>query len=49
MEETTREYDEMTEVYYQDSRPAGATCGGQLGVSTIQQGPVEYHHGCFAG
>jgi hypothetical protein len=46
IEETAREYDEMAEVYYQVSRPACATCGGQLGVTTIQQGPFEYHPEC---
>jgi hypothetical protein len=39
MEETAYAGDEMIELNYQASRPACATCGGQLGVSTIQQGP----------
>jgi hypothetical protein len=49
MDETAQASDEMVELYYQASRPACATCGGQLGVSTIQQGPFEYHPACFAG
>ncbi len=47
MDETARACDEMVELYHQARRPACATCGGQLGVSTIQQGPFEYHQGCF--
>jgi hypothetical protein len=49
MDEITQACDEMREIYYQTSRPACATCGGQLGVSTIQQDPFEYHPGCFPG
>ena len=49
MDEIAQACDEMHEIYYQASRPACATCGGQLGVSTIQQGPFEYHPGCFPG
>jgi Terminase RNaseH-like domain len=49
MDDAAQARDEMAEIYYQASRPACATCGGELGVSTIQQGVYEYHPECFAG
>ena len=46
MDDAAQAADEMAEIYYQASRPA---CGGELGVSTIQQGVYEYHPECFTG
>ena len=48
MDDAAQARDEMAEIYYQASRPACAACGGELGVSTIQQGVYEYHPECFA-
>jgi len=49
MDDAAQAADEMAEIYYQASRPACAACGGELGVSTIQQGVYEYHPECFTG
>jgi mono/diheme cytochrome c family protein len=49
MDDAAQARDEMVEIYYQASRPACASCGGELGLSTIQQGTYEYHPECFVG
>ena len=49
MDEAAQARDEMVEIYHQACRPACASCGDELGVSTIQQGAFEYHPECFTG